>query len=46
MLSAMSVLSGTREAGCCREVAALYSDHYICIYRFHRMMQLLISPAL
>ena len=28
MFSAVLVLFGAREAGCFREVAALYSDHY------------------
>ena len=28
MFSAVLVLFGAREAGCCRQVAALYSDHY------------------
>ena len=29
MFSAMLVLLGAREAGCFREVAAMYSDHHI-----------------
>ena len=39
--SAMLVLFGAREAGCFREVAALYSDHYrqVPLY-LHNYMEL------